>query len=174
MRHSGDDNYAIERAVVKRAQERGISLTREHRAAIVAHFASRPVPDARRESGAIPKRQPPKEEAAPQPSQQVIPPPKKKLRRPAPPAPMPTPSATTTNPATGGGATSASSVADRKRKELARIEELQRQMLAAHQRIARLDFESSAAVVSAASSISMAPSLPSHPTSLPGAKGRKK
>ena len=113
---------------------------------------------------------PPKEQAAaPGPSSK---PPKKKKKPSAPPAPTPAPSATME--ATGGGAGSSSSIAEQKRAELETIQHLQRQMLAAHQRMARLDFESSAAAVSAASALSMAPIPASRPASLPGAKGRKK
>ena len=170
-KHSGDPSYALDRAIVKRAAERGIAISREHRAEIVAKFVERPTLDARRESGAIPKRRPPKEEVtAPEPS---VKPPKKRKKKPsAPPAPTPAPSATTE--ATGGGAGSSFSIAEQKRAELETIQHLQRQMLAAHQRMARLDFESSAAAVSAASALSMTPFPASRPASLPGAKGRKK
>ena len=191
-RHAGDYAYGLDRMLVGQAKKRGLSLTRQQRVDYVyknskgvvkpilakpetpstSTASPRPVPDVRRESGAIPKRKPAMEEAAASTSSSQL-----KKRRTKPKTPIdhtPASLATTTRKATEGSVGSISSVADRKREELEKIEELQRQLLAAHQRIARLDFESSAAAVAVASSLSLASSPATHPASLPGAKGRKK
>ena len=72
-----------------------------------------------------------------------------------------------------GGERSTLSVADRKSEEWERIEELQRQLLAAHQRMARIDFEQSTAAVQSAACLPSTSSSAAPPTPLPGAKGKK-
>ena len=86
----------------------------------------------------------------------------------------PTSSSSMAKKAPEGGERHPTSVSERKREEWEKIEELQRQLLAAHQRMARLDFEQSTAAVVSASRLPSTSSSATPPTPLPGAKGRKK
>ena len=113
-----------------------------------ASASGAPILDVRRSSGAIPKRKPATEEA-PLPSTSSTPSKKRKTKAAS---------------STSNASTPSSSLADRKNAAWERIEELQRQLLAEQQRLARLNFEA----------LPSPSSLAAPPPSLPGAKGRRK